>query len=119
LEIKPGDSISYNGAMFAHLLAAGVAEPGQQEPWWLWPVVLGLILFIYVVHRLLLALERRGLLRYSSAGYAARSGPALLEFQTLFEPGKRYVVEQKRKQKKEEESRGGPDKTRYYDQEDQ
>lgn len=100
---------SYNGAMFACLLTAITAQRGEQEPWWLWPAVLGFILFIYLVHRLLLALERRGLIRYSGAGYTARGGPALLELQTLLEPGKRHIVEQKRKRKKEEESRGGPE----------
>jgi hypothetical protein len=100
------------------LIALAAPEARLEEPWQLWAGVLGLVLFIYLLHRFLLRLQKKGIIKYNRGGYAARGAPAILELQSLFDPGKRHVLEAKHTQRKKDEGQGGPDKTGKDDDED-
>jgi hypothetical protein len=60
----------------------------------LWAILIGSIL--YVIHRLALWAEERGWIYYSHKRASGGTiGTALLELQTILEPTKRHVVEER------------------------
>lgn len=79
---------------------------------WL-PVILvaAVIPALFILHHTLLWMERRGWIFYQQTRPDPRNvGPAFLEIQRLFEPGKEHVIEQVKKQSVQEDDDGGPDK---------
>ena len=79
---------------------------------WL-PVVLALsvVPVLYVLHLVLLWMERRGWIFYRHTHPDPRNlGPAFMEIQRLLEPGKEHVIEEVKKQSAQEDDDGGPDK---------
>ena len=74
-------------------------------------LVLAVVPAIFVVHRTLLWMERRGWIFYHNTRPEPRNlGPAFMEIQRLFEPGKEHVIEQVKKQSAQEDDEGGSDK---------
>jgi len=66
---------------------------------------------IVILHQALLWMERQGWIFYRLTRPEPRNlGPAFLEIQRLFEPGKEHVIEQVKKQSAQEDDDGGPDK---------
>ncbi|MCZ7583030.1 MAG: hypothetical protein M5R36_06675 [Deltaproteobacteria bacterium] len=75
-----------------------------------WIVKIAIVVVaLLVVDRLLLALEKRGLIywrkRKASPGTV---GNALLELQSMLEPSKKHVVEQRKNEQTEKEAEGDP-----------
>ena len=71
-------------------------------------LILG-IPMLYLAHRLLLRLEKKGYIYYSKSGGAVdRAGMAMLEVQSMMEPGKKYILEAKREQGHQSSLPGGP-----------
>ncbi len=72
-------------------------------------LVAGLALFLFLADRLLLAMESRGWIYYrKKQGSGSRLGGAFLHVQSILEPGKKYVIEETEKTKKEERHSGAP-----------
>jgi len=71
--------------------------------------ILGVVVAVYLLHRLALWMEGRGWMYYKHK-QAARStlGNAFLEVQSLVDPGKRPVLEAKRVEQGEEDESGDP-----------
>ena len=66
---------------------------------------------MFILHRTLLWMERRGWIFYRDTRPGPGNlGPAFMEIQRLFEPGKEHVIEQVKKQSAQEDDEGGPDK---------
>lgn len=62
-----------------------------------------------LLHRWLLNLESKGYIFYTkNDGTLDRAGIAMLEMQSMLEPGKRHVVEMKKEQLEEMRNAGGP-----------
>jgi hypothetical protein len=67
---------------------------------------------LYGLHRLALWAERRGWIYYRRTRASPGTVPrAVLEVQSLFEPSKRYVLEQKARDQVEDEDGGDPPRT--------
>jgi hypothetical protein len=59
-------------------------------------VVLGIVAGLFLLDRLLLALERRGWIYYRKRrGSSGALGNSMLEVQKILEPSKRHVVEER------------------------
>jgi hypothetical protein len=72
--------------------------------------LLGIVAAVFVVDRILLAMEKHGWIDYRRT-YPGRMnseqiGPAFLQIGSLLEPGKRHVVEQKTAVRTEREDSG-------------
>jgi hypothetical protein len=64
---------------------------------------------LYGLHRLGSWMEDRGWLYYrKKRGSSGTLGSAFLEVQSILEPGKRYVLEEKRKEDVDDEESGDP-----------
>ncbi|MEW5764041.1 MAG: hypothetical protein ACOYXN_11465 [Acidobacteriota bacterium] len=64
---------------------------------------------LFLLDRFLLRMEERGWIYYRKRrGHADRVGDAAFRVQALFEPGKRYVLEEREKAKREERGDGAP-----------
>lgn len=64
---------------------------------------------LVLLDRFLLRMEERGWIYYRKRrGHADRVGDAAFRVQALFEPGKRYVIEEREKSGKEERGDGAP-----------
>ncbi len=64
---------------------------------------------LFLLDRLLLRMEERGWIYYRKRrGHADRVGDAAFRVQTLFEPGKRYVLEERERAKEEGRDDGAP-----------
>jgi hypothetical protein len=71
-------------------------------------VAAGSILLI-LLHRLLLRMEEKGYIYYmKSKGIVDRAGIAMVEMQSLLEPGKRHVIQEQRKETRQDEDTGAP-----------
>lgn len=69
----------------------------------------GATALLLLLDRLLLRMEDRGWICYRKRrGHADRLGDAAFRVQTLFEPGKQYVLEERERAKKEENGVGAP-----------
>lgn len=67
---------------------------------------------LYCLHRFGVWAEERGWIYYlKRRGSSGSLSNAVLEVQSLLEPSKRYVVEEKRRDKVEREDSGDPPKT--------
>ena len=74
-------------------------------------VVLG-VCVLYCLHRLAVWAEERGWIYYlKKRGSSGALSSAALEVQSLFEPSKRYVLEEKRRDQVEDEESGDPPTT--------
>ena len=71
-----------------------------------WILVIGVTL--YALHRLGLWLERRGWLFYRDRRATTSALGGMLELHALLEPGRRYVIEEQRKEQLEEADAGDP-----------
>lgn len=74
------------------------------------PIIAGAVVGLYGVHRLALWAEDRGwicYLRKQPSNYTL--GSAFLELHSLAQPDKKYVLEARRAQRKEEDDQGGPE----------
>ena len=68
---------------------------------------------LYCLHRLALWAERRGWIYYRKKhGSSGTLSNAVLEVHSLFDPSKRYVVEEKTRDQVEDEESGDPPTTR-------
>jgi hypothetical protein len=64
---------------------------------------------LYGLHRLSSWMEDRGWIYYrKKRGSSGTLGSAFLEVQSMLEPGKRYVLEEKRKEDVDDEESGDP-----------
>lgn len=67
---------------------------------------------LYCLHRLGMWAEGRGWIYYrKDRGSSGALSSAVLEVQSLFEPSKRYVLEEKRRDQVEDEDSGDPPTT--------
>ena len=80
-----------------------------QQSWWFWLGVLGFFVVLWLLYLGLKALERRGI--GPKAHHVDRVGSAMLEVQSIFDPGKRQVIEARQEKKAEEEGEGEPPTT--------
>lgn len=72
-------------------------------------VVAAVLLGGYVLHRLALGAEARGWIYYRKRrGSSGTLGNAFLEIQSMVEPSKRIVVEERRREVKVEDDEAGP-----------
>ena len=68
---------------------------------------------LYCLHRLALWAERRGWIYYRKRhGSSGTLSTAVLEVHSLFDPSKRYVLEEKRREQVEDEENGEPPTTK-------
>ncbi|MEQ1868566.1 MAG: hypothetical protein ABL961_00890 [Vicinamibacterales bacterium] len=64
---------------------------------------------VYSLHRLALRMEARGWIYYrKKRGSSGALSSAVLEVQSMFEPSKRYVLEERQKESTEEHESGDP-----------
>lgn len=74
---------------------------------------LGAVASLYCLHRLALSAERRGWIYYRKKhGSSGTLSNAVLEVHSLFDPSKRYVLEEKTRDQAEAEESGDPPSTR-------
>jgi hypothetical protein len=74
----------------------------------------GIVLLVFFLKRLLAWMDKRGWITYTGNVPTYHTlGNAFLELQSLAQPEKQYVIQMKeqRKQKREEDDAGGPDKS--------
>lgn len=72
-----------------------------------WVVLIAAVM--YSLHRVALRMEARGWIYYQKKrGSSGALSSAALELQSMFEPSKRYVLEERRKEDTEEQESGGP-----------
>ena len=72
-------------------------------------IATALVVMTYAFHRLALSAEKRGWIHYTKAGRSSASlSNAFGEIQSIIEPSKRYVVEQRAEPRVEEDDAGGP-----------
>jgi len=73
-------------------------------------LILGAVAAIlFGLHRLALFAESRGWIHYTKAGRSSGSlGNAFLEIQSIVEPSKRYIVEERRAAQPEKDDSGEP-----------
>ena len=72
---------------------------------------LGLFLFVRFLKKLLAWMDDRGWITYTGNVPTYGSlGNAFLELQSMAQPEKTYLLEQKKEEKTEEDEEGGPDK---------
>lgn len=72
-----------------------------------WVVLVAAV--VYSLHRVALRMEARGWIYYQKKhGSSGTLSAAALELQSLFEPSKRYVLEESRKEDTEEQGAGDP-----------
>lgn len=71
--------------------------------------LVGIAVALYGLHRLALWMERRGWLYYRHGrGSSGSLGNAFLHIQSMIEPGKRHVLEQRLEEEREDEESGDP-----------
>lgn len=77
-------------------------------PYWIVLAVLGIAAALFLLDRLLLRMERRGWIYYRLHKHRSPGamGNAFLEMQTMLDPGKRYIVEQRKAVRQEEREAG-------------
>ena len=76
-------------------------------------LVLAGVASVYCLHRLALWAERRGWIYYRKKhGSSGTLSTAVLEVQSLFDPSKRYVLEEKKRDQVEDEENGDPPTTK-------
>jgi hypothetical protein len=69
----------------------------------------GAVLLLLLLDRALLRMEERGWIYYRrKRGHADRLGEAAFRVQSAFEPGKRYVLEEKERGRRESPRDGAP-----------
>jgi hypothetical protein len=74
--------------------------------------IVGIAATLYGLHRLALWMERRGWLYYKhTRGSSSSLGNAFLHVQSIIEPGKRHVLEQRLDEEREENEPGEPPTT--------
>ena len=74
-------------------------------------LVLAAVAVLFILHHVLLLMERRGWIFYRDTRPDPKNlGPAFMEIQRLMEPGREHVIEQMKKQNAQEDHEGGPDK---------
>ena len=72
-------------------------------------LALAAVAALYGLHRVALWAERRGWIYYlHRQGSSSTVGNAFLELQTMLEPGKKYILEVKRKERVVEDESGDP-----------
>ncbi len=77
----------------------------------IWIVTIGaVVLLLFILDRLALWIEAKGWLYYRKTKHKAKGslGDAFLEIQSMIEPGKRHVLEEKKREKREESESGDP-----------
>lgn len=74
-------------------------------------VLLGLVV-LGALHRAALWAEGRGFIHYRRRGSSGALGSALLELQSIVEPSKRHVVEQRQREPAEAAESGDPPPSR-------
>jgi hypothetical protein len=67
--------------------------------WLFWVIVIGFGLFLF--DRWFLWMEEKGWIYWRKKGGSSSPGNALIAMDAIFQPGKRYVLEQKQKEMKE------------------
>jgi hypothetical protein len=73
-------------------------------------IIAAAVVGLYGLHRLALWAEDRGWIYYLRKQPSSTAlGNAFLELHSLAEPDKKYVLEARRVQRKEEDDQGGPD----------
>ncbi|HEX6850604.1 MAG TPA: hypothetical protein VF139_04295 [Candidatus Polarisedimenticolaceae bacterium] len=71
-----------------------------------------IVLVAYGLHRLASWAEARGWIYYlKRRGSSGTLGDAFLEVQTMFDPSKKIVLEERRREVREEHDAGGPPRT--------
>jgi len=73
-----------------------------------WTWILGIVVALYLAHRLAVFAEDRGWIYYRRRGSASSMGNAMLEVQSMFEPGQRAVLEERLRDGAEAEESGDP-----------
>lgn len=91
------------------LASLNSADSASREPWQLWVGTFVFLLLLYLIHRLLLKLEKKGMVKYRGRAYG-RGAPAILEIQSIFEPTKGHLLEEKLIERKRDQDAGGHDK---------
>jgi len=94
------------------------ADSAHREPGQLWVGVIAFFFLLYFSHRLLLKLEKKGIIKNYSGRSPGRGAPAILEIQSIFEPAKRHVLEEKRTECKRDHGAAGPDRAGDDDRND-
>ena len=112
-------SVPCSGRAFAvagHLFRSGHDRPGsggKEATMTRLAVALGLpagLAALYGLHRLAVWAEGRGFIYYrEKRGSSGALSNSFLELQSLFEPSKRYVLEEKTRDRVQEEKSGDPD----------
>ncbi len=73
----------------------------------LWGVAL--VVGLYSLHRLAVGMESRGWIFYmKTRANSGALGSAFLEFQSIVQPEKKYVLEMRQDQRAERDDEGGP-----------
>ena len=93
------------------------ADSAHREPWQLWVGVIAFFFLLYFSHRLLLQLGKSGIIKYGRRS-PGRGAPAILEIQSIFEPTKRHVLEEKLTERKRDHGAAGPDRAAEEDRDD-
>lgn len=78
------------------------------SPYWLLLIVPALGLLIYGLHCLALWAEKRGWIYYRKSAGSATVGNALLELQTMVDPGMAHVLEVRLEEGEEQQESGDP-----------
>lgn len=74
-----------------------------------WLVAAAVLLLVYGAHRLASWAESRGFIHYRKRrGSSGTLGSAFLELQTMIEPSKKIVLEERRREVRGEDDEGGP-----------
>lgn len=94
-----------------------LVDYADREPWQLWVGTLTFFLVLYLFYRLLLKLEKKGIIKPGRRP-SGRAAPAILHIQSIFELTKRHVLEEKLIQRKRDQGTGGPDKAGEQEKDD-